>query len=126
MQSIVLHTVHLICGSSAVRQVGSVKGTLSDTPVESSGGVEDMVTASIKVGPVGAVVEVIVSVVGMGVTTTCWEVDGPPFSNGTRSTTIFGSLLVFSLPCCDGSTVDGILLSIFGFNSGVASILSSH
>ena len=112
IQSIVLHTVHLICGSSVVRHIGSVKGILSSTPVELTGGVEDIDTASVKIGSVGAVVEVIVSVVVMGVTTSCWEVGGPPFSNGTRSTTTSGSPMVFTLSFNSYSTVDGILFSI--------------
>ena len=63
IQSIVLHTVHLICGSSSVRHIGLFKGILSSMPVELTGGVEDIDTASVEIGTVGAVVEVIVPVV---------------------------------------------------------------
>ena len=74
--------------------MGSFKGILSSTPVELTGGVEDIDTASVEIGPVGAVVEVIVPVVVMGVTASCWEVGGPPFSNDTCSATNSGSLTV--------------------------------
>ena len=60
IQSIVLHTVYLICGSSSVRHIGSFKGILSSTPVELTGGVEAIDTASVEIGPVGAVIEVAV------------------------------------------------------------------
>ena len=103
MSWIVHHTIDSITysasylWSSAVRQIGSVKGILSSMPVELTGGAEDIDTASVKIGSVGAVVEVIVSVVVMGVTTSCWEVGDPPFINGTHSTTTSGSPMVFSL-----------------------------
>ena len=48
MQSVVLHTVHLICGSSSVKHIGSFKGILSSTPVELTGGVEDIDTAYVE------------------------------------------------------------------------------
>ena len=95
-------------------------------PVELTGGVEDIDTASVEIGPVGAVVGVIVSVVVMGVTASCWEVSGPPFSNDTHSATNSGSLTVFSLSFKGCSTCDGVLSPIGRFDSGVASILSSH
>ena len=99
IQSVVLHTVHLICGSSSIKHIGSFKVILSSTPVELTGGVEDIDTASMEIGPVGAVVEVAVPVVVMRVTVSCWEVEGPPFSNGTHSATTSGFLIVFSLSC---------------------------
>ena len=58
-------TVHLICGSSSVKHIGSFKGILSSTPVELTDGVEDIDTAFMEIGPVGAVVEVAVPVVGV-------------------------------------------------------------
>ena len=71
IQSVALHTVHLICGSSSGRHIGSSKGILSSTPVELTGGVEDIYTASVEIGPVGAVVEVAVPIVVMRVTFSC-------------------------------------------------------
>ena len=41
--------------------------------------------------------EAVVSVVGVGFTTSCWGEDGPPFSNGTCSVTMIGSTLTFYL-----------------------------
>ena len=104
--------MHLICGSSSVRHIGSFKGILSSTPVELMGGVDDIDTASMEIGPVGTIVEVVVSVVVMGVTVSCWEVGGPPFSNYTLSATTSGSLIVFFLSFKDCSIVDGILSPI--------------
>ena len=84
-----------------------------------------MDTVSARIGSAGGI-EVIVPVVGVESTTACWEVDGPPFSNGTCSATINGSSLVLSHSCNKGFILDGMLLSIGGFNSGVTPILSSH
>ena len=58
IQSVALHIMHLICGSSSIKHIGSFKGILFSTPVELTGGVEDIDTASIEIGPLGAVVEV--------------------------------------------------------------------
>ena len=86
MSWIVHHTISGVtysayfCGSSSVKHIGSFKGILSSMPVELTGGVEDIDTASMEIGPVGAVVEVAVPVVVMRVTISCWEVGGPPFS----------------------------------------------
>ena len=81
-------------------------------PVELTDGVEDIDTASVEVGPVGAVVEVTVPVVVMGATMSCWEVGGPQFSNDTCSATTSGSLIAFSLSLKGCSIVDGILSPI--------------
>ena len=112
IQSVALHTVHLICGSSSIKHIGSFKGILSSTPVELTGGVEDIDTAFMEIGPVGAVVEVAVPVVVMGITISCWEVGGPPFNNDARSVTTSGSLTVFYLSLKGCSIVDGILSPI--------------
>ena len=97
MQSTVLHIVHLICGSSVIRQIGSIKGALSAAFVEASGRVGGLDTISVGTGSVGVDLEAIVSVVVVGFTTSCWGEDGPPFSNGTCSVTMIGSTLTFSL-----------------------------
>ena len=81
-------------------------------PVELTGGVEDIDTAFMEIGPAGAVVKVAVPVVVMGVTISCWEVGGPPFSNDAHSATTSGSLIVFSLSFKGCSIVDGILSPI--------------
>ena len=104
-----LHTAHLICGSSSVRCIGSFKGILSSTPVELTGGVEDIDTVSMEVGPMGAELKVIVTVVVMGVTASCWEVGGPQFSNGMCSVTNSGSPTIFSLSLQGCSMDDGVL-----------------
>ena len=72
MQSTVLHIVHLICGSSVVRRIGSVKGTLSVVFVEASRRVGGLDTVSVGTGSVEVDLEAIVSVVGVGFTISCW------------------------------------------------------
>ena len=97
MQSTILHIVHLICGSSVVRRIGSIRGTLSVAFVEASRRVGGLDTVSVGTGSVEVDLEAIVSVVGVGFTTSCWGEDDPPFSNGTCSVTMIGSTLTFSL-----------------------------
>ena len=82
MQSTVLHTVHLICGSSVVRRMGSLRGTLSVVSIEVSRRVGGLDTVSVGTGSAGFDIEAIVPVVGVGFTTSCWEEDDPLFSNG--------------------------------------------
>ena len=72
MQSTVLHIVHLICGSSVIRRIGSVKGALSVAFVEASGRVGSLDTISVGTSSVEVDLEAVVSVVGVGFTTSCW------------------------------------------------------
>ena len=81
-------------------------------PVELTGKVEDIDTASMETGPVGAVVGVAVPVVVMVVTVSCWELGGPPFSNDAHAATTSGSLIVFSLSFKGCSIVYSILSPI--------------
>ena len=77
--------------------MGSVKEDLSVVFVEVSGRVGGLDTISVGIDSVGVDLEAIVSVVVVGFTTSCWEEDGPPFSNGACSETMIGSILTFPL-----------------------------